>query len=203
MERIGSLVIGTPDSGTYKGIKISSSGILAYNGSPTTPTVSIGSNGSASFTGTIKSDNGEIGCWNIEETRLVGVSTNGGNSILTPNYLYLQDFTGTLLKALRIQKDLINFENGSGGGLISAAGPLLVEAEMSTMLIRARSSLSLHSVNDYVYASRDTISPTNPLNKITVYSSGVSTRIVKTNIEFLDYNKVKEFLDIVEPKKFY
>jgi hypothetical protein len=98
------------------------------------------------------------------------------------------------------------FAMGSDGSnrsfYIQTFGGLPGEGLGNDMLkIRGYSKVLLHSDTDYVYASRGTESTTNGA-RITVGTLGVSTKIVKKDINSLDYNDIDNFLETIEPKKF-
>ena len=71
----GGITISTASSGSR--VELTNTGFYAYSGS--TPTVSILSNGSASFAGTVSASSGNIGTWNINAT--TGVLSSGTTSL--------------------------------------------------------------------------------------------------------------------------
>lgn len=105
--------------------------------------------------------------------------------------------TGVEVQNYRI---LVTGEVGPGIQDSTVYGFTYLEAP-SAYYISANSLLSLYSNTSYVYASRLSLSTASSA-RVAVGTGGVSTKIVKTNIQNIDYNQLDNFLNLIEPKKF-
>jgi len=101
-----------------------------------------------------------------------------------------------------VQRFLMGSDGANRSFYIQTFGGLPGEGLGNDMLkIKGYGKVLLHSDTDYVYASRGT-EDTGDGARIRVGTLGVSTKIVKRDINSLDYNDIDIFLETIEPKKF-
>ncbi len=161
----------------------------------------------ANITGTIQASAGNIGNFLLTVT---GDSLGSGflKTGGATNRMYLKDDGISFYDTGFVNTSVLSKTQLAIGDEVGPATPGTTYYKFSNILaastfsIQSEGYLQLHSFNNnYVYASRNTLS-TASTARVLVGTSGVSTKIVKTNIEDLDYNKVDNFLDLIQPKKF-
>jgi hypothetical protein len=117
------LTISTASSGSR--VEINNLGLKAYNG--TTNTVSINSDGTASFTGSITASSGSIGNWSISPA---GWLTNGNTTLGPANANYAVLTTDKYIGATAFFASSTSVQSQFDGGFI--AGPASTAVTVST-----------------------------------------------------------------------
>ena len=191
-----SLTAGT--GGSSVGVTTDAVAFYAGNATP----------GSAPFrvtnTGALTATSGSIGGWTITGTDLQRAGSDDfGTSTLTIDGLKMMGWGGgfTTISGSYSRNSIV-FENQNA---TSSTPEILSNGVSGTgnrgLNITTGTDLSLHSITTYVYASRLARS-TAAAARITVGTGGVSTKIVKTNIQDINYNQLDNFLNLIQPKKF-
>jgi len=119
--------------------------------------------------------------------------------------VFNRNTSGTIKPTIYSQRDLqINSETAMD--IISQNGGINISTTAdvfgNNINLSSVGNISLHATNSFVYASRGATPSTADGAKITVGTGGVSTKIVKTEIQELNYAEVDNFLSVMSPKKF-
>jgi hypothetical protein len=144
---------------------------------------------------------GSIGGWTITSTDLQRQGAGGlGTSTLNANGLTVVSAASSSAQN-SVEHNSLNIDFNAGSTTI----PTITSTGTGTtaLSIQPNGNLLLHSVNGFVYASSQIANPSTANgNKVLTGSAGVSTKIVKTNIQHIDYNQLDSFLNLIQPKKF-
>lgn len=154
------------------------------------------------FTGQVNATSGIIGNFTLTTAN----DQDGAGQLRTAGMLLRGDslsFFGSVANSTLLNGSRLSVIDEIGPGVQGSTtyGSSLINAP-SLLRIRAENFLSLHSFNSFVFASSGATPSTANAAKITVGTGGVSTKIVKTNIEDLNYTEVDSFLSLMAPKKF-
>lgn len=149
------------------------------------------------FTGEVNATSGSFGNIGLQDGFFSSTVSGKNMQISNEKLRFVESILSTFL-----DKDSLIFEDDSDSGLkITTYKQTTLNSE-TTFRMQADSNLQLHSFTSFVYASRGVTPSTADAAKITVGTGGVSTKIVKTNIEDLNYTEVDSFLSLMTPKKF-
>jgi hypothetical protein len=210
---------GTIGSITVGNISINSSGITATDGSTTKFFLS-SANGDGQFSGQVTASSGSIGAFLITTvgdelgTGYLKTSQSGvGSSSMTASAISVSSvissgefFTSSLkTTSVMVTRNIINFTRiaseltNNGIQIVTGAG-----YTPTNLLIRSPNDVILSAGSGfYVYARNDggTTTPSSSF-RVTVGTGGVSSKIIKDQINEIDYNSVDRFFNLINIKTY-
>ena len=203
----GGISVSTAVSGSR--VELTSSGLRAYSGD--TPTVSINSNGTASFAGAVSASSGNIGTWNINPT--TGVLSSGTTSLyggVDSTSIHSDDwcifdnskkarFYGVSVSAWGIQSSGDITTTGSGDILLSGSGDLSLNTK-TTLYGNGRIFADTLGTSTRTPGSGVTIIQ-DTSGFLRVYAASSSQRY-KENIASFDTNGTYNIIKEMRPVKF-